>query len=271
MQIFLLWMLLPLLGMLGPKPDVVERDFGAYFRARQLQGSFLLFDPQANRYTAYNTARCRQGFLPASTFKIPNTVIGLETGVIRDTSQVFKWDGQPRSVEAWNRDMTQAAALRVSCVWCYQQVAREVGAARYQQWLPKLKFGDMRVTPATVDSFWLVGSSRITQFEQIDFLRRLQANQLPVSARSQSLTKRLLLLQATPQHRLYGKTGWSNPSGPNSNNGWFVGWLEQASGPVYFFALNLETAPGQAAGANFVTARRAIAEQILAQLRLLKR
>ena len=94
---FLLLLLPRLFGGLAPRPPVVERDFSVYFRARQLCGSFLLFDPQANRYTAYNAARCCQGFLPASTFKIPNTLIGSETGVIRDTSQVFKWDGVRRS------------------------------------------------------------------------------------------------------------------------------------------------------------------------------
>ena len=95
MRIFLL---LPLLfGGLAPRPPVVERDFGAYFWVQQLCGSFLLFDPQANCYMACNAARCRQGFLPAATFKIPNTLIGFEIGVIRDTSQVFKWDGVRRS------------------------------------------------------------------------------------------------------------------------------------------------------------------------------
>ena len=91
-------LLLPLLfSGLAPRPSVVERDFSIYFRARHLRGSFLLFDPQANCYMACNAARCRQGFLPASTFKISNTLIGFEIGVIRDTSQVFKWDGVRRS------------------------------------------------------------------------------------------------------------------------------------------------------------------------------
>ncbi|WP_426059468.1 class D beta-lactamase [Hymenobacter sp. B1770] len=262
--------LLPLwLGSFGPKPTVVERDFSAYFRARQLHGSFLLFDPRASRYTAFDAARCRQGFLPASTFKIPNTIIGLETGVIRDTSQVFKWDGVQRTFGAWNRDMTQAEALRVSCVPCYQQVARAVGARRYQQILPKLKFGKMVATATTVDSFWLVGKSRITQFEQIAFLRRLHANKLPVSARSQTLTKQLLLLQQTPQYRLYGKTGWTNPAG--HDNGWFVGWLEQANGAVYFFALNVEPNAGVPVDQRFIAGRRLITEQILTELGYLKK
>lgn len=256
------------LWVTAPEPAVVERNFQSHFEQYGLRGSFLMFDAQANKFTAYDQKRCRQGFLPASTFKIPNTLIGLETGVIRDTSQLIKWDGVKRNMEQWNRDLTLAQALRVSCFPCYQQVARGIGAARYQQWLPKLRFGRMNVTEATVDSFWLTGSSRISQFEQIDFLRRLHDERLPLNVRPQRLTKSLLLLKKTPRYRLYGKTGWSNPDRLH-NNGWFVGWLERANGQVVYFALNTEPRPGRPADDRFIKGRRAITEKILADLKLL--
>ncbi|TGE25723.1 class D beta-lactamase [Hymenobacter aquaticus] len=253
-----------LLALLAAKPAgsprITERDFQAYFAAYGLRGSFLVLDAGTNAYTAYNLARCRQGFLPASTFKIPNTLIGLETGAVADTAEVFRWDGVRRAFPQWNQDLTVAQALRVSCVPCYQQLARRVGAGRYRQWLPRLRFGRMHVTAATVDTFWLAGSSRITQFEQIDFLRRLQQGRLPVSARSQAITKALLVLGRGPGWVLRGKTGWTMQSG--ADNGWFVGWVEQA-GRTYFFALNAEPANGGPATDNFVRGRRAIAEQIL--------
>nr|WP_262904623.1 class D beta-lactamase [Hymenobacter lucidus] len=241
---------------------IVERNYQHYFAEYGLQGSFLVLEAGTGQYTAYNLARCRQGFLPASTFKIPNTLLGLETGAVTDTVEIFRWDGKKRSFPQWNEDMTFARALRVSCVPCYQEVARRIGAARYQQWLPKLRFGQMRVTPATVDSFWLVGSSRITQFEQIDFLQRLQRGQLPIAKRNQELTKALLVLGRGPDWMLRGKTGWAMRQ--QYDNGWFVGWVEQA-GKTYFFALNVEPADGQPATAKFVQGRRALTEQILRQ------
>ncbi|GAA3928343.1 oxacillin-hydrolyzing class D beta-lactamase OXA-50 [Hymenobacter algoricola] len=256
-----------LLGLLGtvavpPAPRITERNYQRYFDRYDLQGSFLLLDAATGQYTAYNLPRCRQGFLPASTFKIPNTLIGLETGAIRDTTDLCRWDGVKRSFPQWNQDMTMARALRVSCVPCYQQLARRVGAARYQQQLPKLKFGRMQVTPATVDTFWLAGPSRITQFEQIDFLQRFQRNKLPVARRSADITKALLVLGRGPGWTLRGKTGWTMQAG--HDNGWFVGWVEQA-GKAYFFALNAEPQNGGPAAANFIQGRRAVTEQILRQ------
>ncbi|HEX8426742.1 class D beta-lactamase [Hymenobacter sp.] len=268
----LFWLIFLLLLNLAavPEPSTVERDFQRYFSPYRVQGSFLLYDEQAGRFTAYNLKRCRQGFLPASTFKIPNTIIGLETGVIQDTSQIMKWDGRKRSFPQWNQDMTLGRALRVSCVPCYQQIARNIGGRRYNEQLPKLKFGQMRVTEATVDSFWLTGSSRITQFEQIDFLRRLHANKLLATLEHQQTTKALLQLRKTPDYCLYGKTGWSGRTATRPDNGWFVGWLARTDGRTFYFALNAEPQPGHtAADTKFVPARRAITEEILAELKLL--
>ncbi|MCB2379626.1 class D beta-lactamase [Hymenobacter sp. BT635] len=257
---FRVLVLVLLTGFGASAQRITERDYQSYFAAYGLQGSFLVLEAGANTYTAYNLPRCRQGFLPASTFKIPNTLIGLETGAVKDTTEVFRWDGVSRKFAQWNQDMTLARALRVSCVPCYQQLARRIGATRYQQWLPRLQFGRMAVTAATVDTFWLAGTSRITQFEQIDFLQRLQRGQLPVSARSMALTKALLVLSRGPGWVLRGKSGWTMQSG--HDNGWFVGWVEQGS-KTYFFALNAEPANGGPATEKFVLGRRAVTEQIL--------
>jgi beta-lactamase class D len=244
----------------APVPPVFERDYRAYFVAHDAEGSFLLLDAAANRYTAYNLVRCRQGYLPASTFKIPNTLIGLETGILRDTSDLCQWDGVPRGRPEWNQDMTYGQALRRSCVPCYQQLARRVGVAQYRKWLPRLRFGHPVVGPATLDNFWLAGASRITAFEEVDFLQRLQANQLPLSVRSQELTKALLVLKRGPDWVLRAKGGWS--VAPGYNNGWWVGWVEKA-GHAYFFALNMEPRAHAPAGADFARNRQLIVEQIL--------
>ncbi|OUJ73068.1 class D beta-lactamase [Hymenobacter crusticola] len=263
----LLLLLFSLVSFVAAAQRTVQRDFKKYFDEQDVQGSFLLFDAQANQYTAYNLTRCYQGFLPASTFKIPNTLIGLETGALRDTSEICRWDGVTREVAAWNADMTYAQALRVSCVPCYQQSARRIGAKNYNLWLPRLRFGRMLVTAATVDTFWLAGASRITQFEQVDFLRRLQANKLSVAARHQEAVKALLVLGKGSNWTLRGKTGWtgySRGNAPKTHNGWFVGWLEQ-EGRLYFFALNMEPKNNGPATEKFVQGRRLITEKILRQ------
>lgn len=260
MRFFLVFLCALCVARLACAQQVVQRDYRAYFEAHDVEGSFLVLDATANRFTAYNLPRCRQGFLPASTFKIPNTLIGLETGVLRDTSDLCHWDGLVRGRAEWNQDMTYAQALRRSCVPCYQQLARRLGVAQYQQWLPRLRFGHPTVSPATLANFWLTGTSRITAFEEVDFLQRLQANQLPLSVRSQELTKGVLVVKRGPGWVLRAKGGWSEA--PGYNNGWWVGWVEQA-GRAYFFALNMEPRAHRPAGADFARNRQLIAEQIL--------
>ncbi len=246
---------------------VTERDFKKHFDAHHISGSFLLYDLKADRYVAYDAARCRKGFLPASTFKIPNTIIGLDTGVLPDTNYVFKWDGKPKWLKAWETDLNLAQAMRVSCVPCYQEVARKVGVERYKTWLTKMNYEHMDVGVANVDSFWLEGRSHISQFEQIAFLKRLFLNQLPVSRRSMDLTKALILLKSTPDYTLRGKTGLSNAAQNRAHyNGWIVGWLERG-GNAYLFALNAEHIGTD--NSRFIPARRAITEAILREMGLM--
>ncbi|SHK96232.1 class D beta-lactamase [Hymenobacter psychrotolerans] len=252
-----------------PAHKIVERNFQPYFDQYNVQGSFLLVEAPTGQVVAYNLARCRQGFLPASTFKIPNTLIGLQTGALPDTATLCKWDGVTREFPQWNQDMSYGRALRVSCVPCYQQLARRIGVEQYRAWLPKLRYGRMAVAPATLDTFWLDGNSRISQFEQVDFLRRLHAETLPVAARHQRAVKQLLILKKTSEYTLYGKTGWRFRSATNPDNGWLVGWITRADGRTALFALNIEPKGGRAANNQFMGARRAITESILKELRWL--
>lgn len=238
--------------------SVSEKNFKKYFDEFGIKGSFLLYDLTKNTYVAYDAERCKKGFLPASTFKIPNSIIGLETGVIPDENFMIKWDGVKREVEAWNKDHTMASAMQVSCLPYYQELARRVGYERMQVMLKKLNYGKMDVKPGNVDEFWVAGDSKITQFEQIDFLKRLYQNKLPVSERSMSIVKRLFILDEKPTYTFRGKTGWTQYN--NTNVGWLVGWLEQ-DGKVYFFATNVE-AP-MPTPSKWVASRRAITEEIL--------
>lgn len=250
----------------APASPITERNFQPYFERYGMRGSFLLYETPTGRFTAYQPRRCRQGFLPASTFKIPNTLIGLQTGALRDTAEICRWDEVRRDFPQWNQDMPYARALRVSCVPCYQQLARRVGVQPYRQWLRKLRYPGILVAPTTLDTFWLDGNSRISQFEQVDFLRRLQAELLPVERRHQRAVKQLLLLQKTPAAALYGKTGWRFRSATNPDNGWFVGWVERADGRTAIFALNVEPQHGPQADERFLAGRRALAETILREL-----
>ena len=180
---------------------------------------------------------CNQGHLPASTFKIPNSIIALETGVVANDSTLFKWNGEKRSMAIWEQDLIFKDAFRLSCVPCYQDVARRIGVDRMNTYLKKLNYGHMVVDSTNIDLFWLEGKSTINQMEQIDFLTRLYNSQLPIQARTEQIIKRMMVIEENPKFKLSGKTGWSIRNG--NNNGWFVGFLETKS-KAYFFATNIE-------------------------------
>ena len=255
---------LALISLAAQSQQITEKDFKAYFDQYGIKGSFLLYDLKKESYLAYNLPRCKQGFLPASTFKIPNTLIGLETGVIPDTNFVIKWDGMKREIESWNKDHTLASAIRVSCLPYYQELARRAGIERMKEMLSKLNFGKMDARADNVDSFWIRGDSKVTAFEQIDFLKRLYQSKLLFSKRSMDIVKNLIILDQKPAYILRGKTGWSQAN--NYNVGWLVGWLEQ-DGNTYFFALGAEATMPTPEG--FSAGRRKITEAILKEMGLM--
>lgn len=237
-----------------------NKDFKKYFDEYNVKGSILICDMNAGKYIYFDSARCNTAFIPASTFKIPNSIIGLETGVIADENFVIPWDGIKRQYGDWNQDLDLKTAIKLSAVPYYQELARRVGSARMAELVSKLGYGNMDVS-GPVDSFWLNGKMRISQFEQIDFLKRLYKNELPVSQRSMDITKQIILNEDTLGYKLRAKTGWGNQD--NKNIGWWVGWVETTV-DVYFFATNIEA--GELAGGLFFEARKEITRKILTKL-----
>ena len=218
------------------EPQLVELDLASYFESRNVEGAFLLYDLNANQYQGYNFSRHSEPYLPASTFKIFNSLVGLETGAVVDENQIIPWDGQHRGFAVWNQDHSMRSAISVSAVWFYQELARRIGAEQMQDWVTQTKYGNQNIN-GNIDSFWLDGDLRITMNEQIDFLRRLYANDLPFSGRSMEIVKDITILDETEAYTLHGKTGSAVRFEPQI--GWFVGYLEKGDN-VYFFATNIE-------------------------------
>lgn len=213
-------------------------DLEAEFSARGVTGTFAHLDLQTDRVTLVGAARAQKRFIPASTFKIPNTLIAIETGAVSGPDEVFAWDGKPRAFKTWDKDMTLAEALRVSNVPVYQEIARRVGLKSYEDWLDTLGYGN--ATPGTaVDRFWLDGPLTISAIEQTSFLAALCLEELPLRRASQQAVKAMLRQDERKGRTLYAKTGWCTSTSPNI--GWWVGWVE-GEGRKDTFALNIDVA-----------------------------
>jgi beta-lactamase class D len=238
--------------------DVVARpEWQKAFDAKGVRGTFVLFEPAKDRYLVVNEARARQRFLPASTFKIPNALIGLEVGSITDENEVFHWDGKPKPRAAWERDHTLDSGMRESVVWMFQEIARRTGRERMKEWLDRLEYGN-RDTKGGIDLFWLQGGLRVSAMEQVDFLRRLADGELPMTQRSQRLVKRALVVEKKREYTLYAKTGTS--SAAKSPLAWWVGWVERRGKPAAFFAMNFTPAAGTRYEDRFAIARAILAD-----------
>ena len=231
---------------------VVRDDLAAVFQQMGLAGAFAALEVVDDRLTLVNAKRAQTRFVPASTFKIANTLIALETGALKDADELFRYDGTPRAVKAWERDMTLREAIAVSNVPVYQELARRVGLAQYRVWLERLDYGN-RDPGEAVDRFWLEGPLAISPVEQARFLGRLAQGRLPASARAHAIVRDIIRIEEKDGRVLFAKTGWSGKIG------WWVGWIEHGD-RIAAFALNIdmataELAPRRAEAAKALLAR----------------
>lgn len=227
-------------------------EWKKYFDQFGVEGCIEIYDNNKEIAAFYNKERVATPFTPASTFKIVNSLIALETGVAPDEQMVIKWDGKEREIENWNQDLSMSEAFKYSAVPYYQELARRIGRNKMQYYLDTLKYGNMKIGDE-VDQFWLNGTLRISADEQVGLMKRLYHGELPAfSERSQRIVRGMMLQEEGEHYRLYYKTGKGHDS--NKDLYWMVGYLEQFVPTKhtktqqindiphpYFFAINIST------------------------------
>src|ERR1700754_2229469 len=216
----------------APQRSEIREALAKHFTDAGTEGTFVGYKVEDYLVIASDTVRSGEGRLPASTFKIPNSLIALETGVVEDPDKdVFKWDGVKRPIEAWNRDHTMRSAIAVSAVPVYQEIARRIGQERMQKYVDLFEYGN-RDIGGGIDQFWLTGNLRIDPVQQIDFLDRLRRGVLPVGKRSQELVRDILPVTKVGDAIIRAKTGLTDKE--HGSLGWLVGWSEKGSDiPVF--------------------------------------
>jgi beta-lactamase class D len=229
--------------LFGQKTDTI--DLNPYFG--DFVGGFSIYDIESDTYIKYNPEHCKKRFSPASTFKIPNSLIGLETGVIADTGYVIKYDSvlHPKDsfklsnepFKHWYKDLSLKEAFKYSCVWYYQELARRVGQELMERMVSGMDYGNSDISSGH-DSYWICGSLDISIDEQVEFLKRFYLHQLSGFSENNFLAvKSIMLFEARQDYQLYGKTG-SGDCWDDQVIGWYVGFVETHSG-TKIFALNI--------------------------------
>jgi beta-lactamase class D len=217
-----------------------DESLKTYFDSAGVKGCFALFNNGENSFIIYNLARYRDSaYTPASTFKIVNSLIGIQTGVIKNENMVIPWDGVTRPNALWNKDLTMKEAFAVSSVPYFQEVARRIGHDTMKLWIDSLGYGNRDIS-GPIDSFWLNNHLKIKPDEELGLVKKLYFNQLPFFKRTQEIVQSVMLREQDSNYKLSYKTGWGS-IGDGRMVGWVVGWIEENKHP-YFFVLNIETA-----------------------------
>lgn len=213
----------------------LDKDISEIFKG--YDAAFVLYDYNNQKFVKHNSERCEERFLPASTFKIPNSLIGLETGVIKDAEFVIPWDSVKTWNPAWNKDHTLRSAVQTSCVPYFRELARRAEREKSQYYLNIFDYGNKTIGEKE-DFYWLDNSLKISADEQIQFIKKLYENKLPVSQRSIDIVKEIIIIDSKDNYILRAKTG----GGEKENGkfiGWYVGYLETKE-DIYLFALNID-------------------------------
>lgn len=236
---------IPVLGLIVPSalsipqpssPRASVADLSSYFG--EYTGAFVLLDMEKNTLLRHNPAKCSRRVCPCSTFKIPNSLIFLETGVVKDEKTPLTWDGHQYPLETWNKDQTLQTAFRNSVVWYYQKMAERVGMKQMREYLDKLNYGN-NAPSDKITQFWLDSSLTISPDEQVQFLKRFVDGNLPFSARTQELVRQIMIREKSGNTILRAKTGTAGSLKDNvATMGWYVGYVEN-NNRTYIFATNI--------------------------------
>jgi beta-lactamase class D len=217
--------------------EVVERaDLQRFFDDEGVEGTFVVLSTDPDRLILVNEERAETRFNPASTFKIANSLIALETAVVADENEVVPYGGKPQIIAAWEKDMSMRDAIEISNVPVFQELARQIGLMRYNEWLKILGYGNISAGN-NVETFWLDGPLKISAIVQVYFLEKLATKALSASPRNQTIVADIIKLNTANGKTLYGKTGWT--AAPNPDIGWFVGWVSDGD-TIHTFALNID-------------------------------
>lgn len=175
------------------------------------------FLAKAGNKILMETGQCAQRYSPASTFKIALSLIGYNEGILLDrTHPVWPYKNEYRaSLAIWKHSHNPTTWLAHSCVWYSQVLTQKLGWQKFKNYVEKLQYGNEDVSGDKglhngLTHAWLSSSLQISPREEVSFLQKLLASNLPVTQRAQAMTRDILFIKAFPSGwQLYGKTGGS--------------------------------------------------------------
>lgn len=257
--------------MLCPCISFGQADFRTYFKACNVTGSITIYDYKKQQWLYSDTTDALKETQPASTFKVINLLIALETGVIKDEKETVQWPGHTDTLLYGYRpdiykDMTVEEAFKVSAGWVFIELAKRVSRTRYAQYLKQCSYGNGNLSEKGTD-FWNFGAFAISPVNQVNFLVRVYEGKVPFSKRNTDILKKVMITEARAQYTLRSKTGWTRTA--ENDIGWWLGYVARKDN-VYFFATRLIKKRSDH-NPDFGDCRKSITKAILTHLNIIEK
>ena len=221
--------------------SALAQNLNNYFLEAKVKGSISIYDIGKDKWNHSDYTLAKEGTLPASTFKIIHTLIGLEEEIISGKNDTMKWDGKPKlfktfEIPNWNKDNDLKMAFKNSTIWYFEEISKRLKKRKYRKHLKRNKYSNRKNRNGNGYDFWNFGELRVSPIEQLKLLVNLYRNELYFENKHQELVKELMIEKQTPNFILRSKTGWCYDK---TDIGWYIGYIELKDN-VIFFATRLE-------------------------------
>ncbi|CAM2155259.1 Beta-lactamase OXA-18 [Pararobbsia alpina] len=195
---------------------------------------------------------CAKRVTPASTFKIAISLMGYDSGILKDAhNPTFEYrQGDPDWLGAiWKQPTDPTRWIKYSVVWFSQRVTTSLGMTRFADYAKQFAFGNANVSgdsrhPDGLTHAWIDSSLEISPREQVSFLTKLVNRKLPVTDHAFAMTEQITEVTQLPDGwDIHGKTGAGFPANADGSDdrahgwGWFVGWARREDKTLVFARL----------------------------------
>lgn len=210
------------------------------FEDCEVKGSITIYEYNSGKWITNDMEDSNFATLPASTFKIVNSLIALETKAVKDENEIIPWIDDYDTVKYSHRpniyhSMSMKEAFKLSAGWAYVEIAKKIGKDKYKEILTQIGYGNVDLSIDDPD-FWNFGDFAISPQNQIKILIEVYEETLPFTKESFTTLKEMMISEKTEKYIIRSKTGWTRDGGKDT--GWWIGYIEKANN-VYFFATRL--------------------------------
>jgi bla regulator protein BlaR1 len=215
--------------------QAIYENLSKYFAG--YEGSFVLYNLQADQYRIYNENNSTVRVSPNSTYKIYSALFALESNVITRENSTMKWNGEHYPYASWNKNQSLSTAMKSSVNWYFQNLDKKVHLNNIQHYLEQINYGNNDLSGG-VSQYWIESSLKISPIEQVQLLKAFYNNEFGFNPKNVQTVKEVIQLEEKNGAKLSGKTGTGSVNEKNIN-GWFIGYVETKEN-TYFFATNIQ-------------------------------